>query len=365
MRWQQLKYMFQKEILSLLKDPRLRFILLMGVIIQGFLFGYAANYDLVRVPYVVVDQSHSRASRDMMAHVEATGIFHRVALLGNVNDVGPMIESEEALFALVFPQDFEDKIESGQTAPMQILLDGRNPSIAGRIEAYMGSMVASYNEGHGLTSPVTVMTRTWYNPNQISRWNFLPSLIAMISFIQIIMLAGMSVAKEREQGTFDQLLVTPLTQSEILLGKALAPMVVGIVQSSILFLLSRFWFQVPVGGSFWAILAVISVFALSATGFGLILSSLARNMQQVLVYILVSVLPLNLLSGVATPVHNMPLFLQYLTYIDPLRFAVDAVRRIYLEGAGLVDVAWGFVPMLAVAAVTLPLAAWLFRNKTQ
>ena len=106
MRWQQLKYKIQKEILSLLKDPRLRFILLMGVIIQGFLFGYAANYDLVRAPYVVVDQSHSRASRDMMAHVEATGIFHRVALLGNVNDVGPIIESEEALFAMVFPQDF-------------------------------------------------------------------------------------------------------------------------------------------------------------------------------------------------------------------------------------------------------------------
>lgn len=365
MRWQQLKFMVQKELLSLFKDPRLRFIIIMGVIIQGFLFGYAANYDLVRAPYVVVDQSHSQSSREIIAHLNATGLFQEAAYLSNVNGISQKIAAEEAIFAIVFPQDFEDKVESGQMAPVQLILDGRNPAIAGRVNSYVVSIINAYNTDHGLTSPVEVVTRTWYNPNQLSRWNFLPSLIAMISFIQILMLSGMSVAKEREQGTFDQLLVTPLTQGEILVGKALAPMMVGIFQSTLLFLLARFWFQVPVAGSFWAILAVITVFSLSATGFGLILSSLAKNMQQVLVYILVTVLPLVLLSGVVTPIHNMPDFLQYVTYINPLRFAVDAVRRIYLEGAGLYDVAFDFVPMLAVAAITLPLAAWLFRNKTQ
>lgn len=365
MRWQQLKCMIQKELLSLFKDPRLRFIIVMGVIIQGFLFGYAANYDLVRAPYVVVDQSHSQSSREIIAHLNATGLFQETASLANVRGVSQKIAAEEAIFALVFPQDFEDKIQSGQVAPVQLILDGRNPAIAGRANSYVASIINDYNAGHGLAAPVEVLTRTWYNPNQLSRWNFLPSLIAMISFIQILMLSGMSVAKEREQGTFDQLLVTPLTQGEILVGKALAPMIVGIFQSTLLFLLARFWFQVPVAGSFWAILAVITVFSLSATGFGLILSSLARNMQQVLVYILVTVLPLVLLSGVVTPIHNMPVFLQYVTYINPLRFAVDAVRRIYLEGAGLYDVAFDFLPMLLVAAITLPIAAWLFRNKTQ
>ncbi|MCF0155051.1 MAG: ABC transporter permease [Veillonella sp.] len=365
MRWLQLKCMIQKELISLFKDPRLRFIIVMGVIIQGFLFGYAANYDLLRAPYVVVDQSKSQASREVINHINGTGLFQQVAGLGNVNGVAPMIESEQAIMAVVFPPDFADHVNDGSGATVQVILDGRNPAIAGRAESYVATIVSNYNAQHGLHSPVDVVTRTWFNPNQLSRWTFLPSLIAMISFIQILMLSGMSVAKEREQGTFDQLLVTPLTQAEILVGKAVAPMLVGILQSFLLFLLSRFWFQVPLAGSVWTILLVIAVFSLSATGFGLILSSIAKNMQQVLVYILVTVLPLVLLSGVTTPIHNMPMVLQYITYADPLRFAVDAVRRIYLEGAGLSDVAFDFVPMLAVAVVTLPIAAWLFRNKTQ
>lgn len=365
MRRQQLLFMIQKEFLSIFKDPRLRFIIVMGVIIQGALFGYAANYDLLEAPYAVVDQSHGQSSREVLSHLDGTGFFERKATVGNVEDAGRLVESGEVIFAVVFPSDFEDRIRGGREAAVQLLLDGRNPSIAGRAESYVTNIVMTCNAEHGIKSPAELVTRTWYNPNQMSRWNFLPSLIAMISFIQILMLSGMSVAKEREQGTFDQLLVTPLTQSEILAGKALAPMCVGIFQSTLLFLLARYWFDVPFNGSFFALMAVITVFSLSGTGFGLILSSIAKNMQQVLVYLLVFMMPLVLLSGVATPIHNMPDFLQYITYIDPLRFAVDAVRRIYLEGAALADVSFDFVPMICIAAATMLAAGWLFRNKAQ
>ena len=208
-----------------------------------------------------------------------------------------------------------------------------------------------------------MVSRTWFNPNQTTRWTFLPGLIGMISFVQVIMLAGLSIAKEREQGTFDQLLVTPMSPAEILIGKSLPPMIIGLVQSMMLFCICRYWFQVPFQGSLGGLILTVIIFMISSTGIGLSISAVARNMQQVLVYVFFVMLPMVLLSGMSTPVANMPRILQILTYINPMRFVLTAIRRIYLEGAGLGDIAMNYVPMLAVAAVTMPLAGWLFRHR--
>jgi len=252
----------------------------------------------------------------------------------------------------------------GETAPVQVLSDGRNSSIAGIATGYVSSVVAQWNltraGGH---SALMVESRTWYNPNQLTRWNFLPGLIGMISFVQVILLGGMSVAKEREEGTFDQLLVTPLTPKEILVGKAIPPILVGLFQSTALFIIALLWFRVLFQGSLSLLYVTLLLLALSATGIGLSISSLAHNMQQVLVYVLVFMMPMVLLSGIATPVANMPEALQIVTYVDPMRFALDAIRRIYIEGAGFGEIWQDFVPMVAIAAVTMPLAGWLFRHR--
>ncbi len=359
-----LLFMCQKELLATIKDKRMRFIIVMPAILQGLIFGYAANYNLEQVSYVVVDESRSMESRDLLAHMDHNGAFQRVATLANPAEIADRIDSETALVGIVIPQDFAEKLSHKETAPIEVIADGRNTSVAGQAVGYVSRIVTGWNAARTGSTGVSVVSRTWFNPNQITRWTFLPGLIGMISFVQVIMLAGLSIAKEREQGTFDQLLVTPLSPAEILLGKSLPPMLIGLFQSMLLFCICSFWFQIPFQGSLGTLVLTVIVFMLSSTGIGLSISAIAKNMQQVLVYVFVTMMPLVLLSGIATPVANMPQVLQILTYADPMRFAMAAIRRIYLEGAGISDIALNYVPMLAVAAVTMPLAAWLFRHKT-
>lgn len=362
--WRQILFLCQKELLAIFKDKRTRIILVVPVIIQGFLFSYAANYNLEKVPYAVVDQCHSAESDQLLARLDGSEVFQRYASLSSVTQLSAYMDNGQILLAVVIPQDFAKKLHQREVAPVQVITDGKNSSVANIANGYVTQIIAGYNAERTGGARVTVEVRNWFNPNQLTRWTFLPGLIAMISFVQVIMLAGLSIAREREQGTFDQLLVTPLSSQAILVGKALPPVLVGLVQSSLIFLIARFWFEIPFVGSLFTLYLVLLLFNISSTGFGLSISAISANMQQVLVYVLVFMIPMCLLSGVATPVKNMPVFLQYLTYIDPLRFAIEAVRRIYLEGASL-DVLWvDLWPLLAIIAVTMPLAGWLFRSRT-
>ena len=191
----------------------------------------------------------------------------------------------------------------------------------------------------------------------------MPTLIASLSLIQTLLLAALSVAREREQGTFDQLLVTPLTPMQILVGKAVPSVMVGLMQSTIILLIIRFWFQIPMAGSIVTLYLGLLVFTVAAVGVGLSLSALSLTMQQAMLYTFLVVMPLMMLSGMLTPVRNMPELLQVATYANPLRFGVAIARGVYLEGATLVDIVPHLIPLSVMIAVTLPLAAWLFRHR--
>ncbi len=353
----------RKELLALLKDPSSRSLLVVPALLQSLLFGYGATYDLTHVPYAVLDQSRAAASTEMLARLDGTGVFHRVATLASASQIDDSVDSGEALLVISIPADFETRLASGLEAPLQLILDGRNSSTASLAAAYVTSIVSSYNHALGGQSPVTIERRAWFNPNLESRWNIMPGLIAALSMMQTLMLAALSVAREREQGTFDQLLVTPLTPSQILIGKALPSMLVGMIQSTIILLVIRFWFQIPLNGSLGLLYLGLFVVTLATVGIGLSISALALNMQQAMLYAFMLVMPMMLLSGLLSPVRNMPPLLQTLTYANPLRFGIEIVRRVYLEGAGFSLVAPHFLPLLAIAALTLPLAAWLFRHR--
>ena len=191
----------------------------------------------------------------------------------------------------------------------------------------------------------------------------MPTLIASLSLIQTLLLAALSVAREREQGTFDQLLVTPLTPMQILVGKAVPSVLVGLLQSTIILVIIRFWFQIPMAGSIVTLYLGLLVFTVAAVGMGLSLSALSLTMQQAMLYTFLVVMPLMMLSGMLTPVRNMPEVLQVATYANPLRFGVAIARGVYLEGATLVDIVPHLIPLGVMIAVTLPLAAWLFRHR--
>ncbi|CAN5292683.1 ABC transporter permease [soil metagenome] len=352
-----------KEILALVKDPANRTILFAPALMQALLFGYGATYDLTHVPYAVVDQSRGSVSTQLLARLDGTGVFERKATLISNTQIAGMIDSGKILLAVSIPADFEERLNRGEQAPLQIILDGRNSSTAGAAAGQIGTIVADYNRGRGASAAVTVERRAWYNPNLESRWTLMPAMIAALSMLQTLLLSALSVAREREQGTFDQLLVTPLTPIQIMIGKAIPAILVGLIQSTIILLIIRFWFQIPMEGSYWLLYLGLISFTGAAVGIGLSISALSVSMQQAMLYTFLIIMPLMLLSGLLTPVRNMPAILQLVTYVNPLRFGIDMVRRVYLEGAGFSDIAFNFVPLLAVTAVTLPLAAWLFRNR--
>jgi ABC-2 type transport system permease protein len=356
-------FLCRKELLALLKEPSSRVILFAPALLQSLLFGYAATYDLTHAPYAVLDQSRSRASTELLARIEATGVFKRGSTLNTSQEIARAIDEEGVLLVLSFPPDFESRMASGQPAPLQVILDGRNSSTAGVAAAQIGAIVATFNASITGAPPIQVERRAWYNPNLESRWNTMPALIAALSMIQTLMIAALSVAREREHGTFDQLLVTPLTPMEILVGKAVPSVLVGLAQSTIILLIIRFWFEIPMNGSPWVLYLGLAVFNCAAVGVGLSVSAVSLNMQQAMLYTFMLIMPMMLLSGLLTPVRNMPAILQAATYANPLRFGMDLVRRVYLEGAGLHEVAHNFIPMLAVAGITLPTAAWLFRHR--
>ncbi|MCJ2177767.1 ABC transporter permease [Novosphingobium album (ex Hu et al. 2023)] len=353
----------RKEILALVKDPANRVILVGPALIQSLLFGYAATFDLKNVPYAVLDQSHSAASAEFLTRLDGTGIFKRQATLTNSLQIAEVIDDGRVLMAVSIPSDFATRLAKGGQAPVQVILDGRNSTTAGAAAGYVNAVATAFNAKRAGAPPITVVRRAWFNPNLDSRWQILPAMIATLSMLQTLLLAALSVAREREQGTFDQLLVTPLTPLQILTGKAIPAVLVGVMQSTLVLLIARLWFEVPMNGSLWLLYLGLFGFTGASVGIGMSISALALNMQQAMLYTFMLLMPLTLLSGLVTPIRNMPEVLQILTYANPLRFGVDLVRRVYLEGAGLFDIAFDFVPMLVVASVTMPLAAWLFRNR--
>lgn len=273
------------------------------------------------------------------------------------------------MFVVSIPADFASRLAQGQTTAVQLILDGRNSVTAGLASGYVGSIVGSYNQtlrqaaGLSGTGGVKIERRAWFNPNLESRWSLMPTLIASLSLIQTLLLAALSVAREREQGTFDQLLVTPLTPMQILVGKAVPSVLVGLLQSTIILVIIRFWFQIPMAGSIVTLYLGLLVFTVAAVGVGLSLSALSLTMQQAMLYTFLVVMPLMMLSGMLTPVRNMPEVLQVATYANPLRFGVAIARGVYLEGATFVDIVPHLIPLSVMIAVTLPLAAWLFRHR--
>lgn len=360
----------RKELLAVLKDPRARMSLLIPPIVQGLVFGYAATYDLNHVPYAVLDQDHSAASRQLLAGLDGSGVFERVSELQRPADVVQAIDRRRALLVVQIDQDFERHLAGGQGAVVQVIADGRNSNTAATATGYVNAVVAQFNSRwraeHGLPGPaVRITSRAWFNPNLETRWNMLPGMIGTLTLLQTMLLTAMAVAREREQGTFDQLLVTPFRPYEIMAGKALPSMLIGLIQATGVLLVAQLWFRIPFEGSFSTLYVGLLFFLLAAVGIGLLLSSVAATMQQAMLYSLLLLLPFSLLSGLTTPLSNMPGILQYFTALNPLRYAIDIARRVYLEGVGLGVLTGDLWPLLLIAVVTLTAASWMFTHRMQ
>jgi ABC-2 type transport system permease protein len=357
----------RKELLAVLKDPRSRYSIFVPPIIQCLIYGYVATYDLNDVAYAVLDQDRSSASCDLLAKLDGSGVFRRRGNLERAADIKTWIDDQRVLLVIQFEQDFELRLMQGQTVDVQVIADGRNSNTAGIALGYVGSVIEAFNAdwraAHGQSgTPVQATIRAWYNPNLETRWHMIPSLIGTLTLIETFILMAMSIAREREQGTFDQLLVTPFRPAEIMAGKALPAMFIGIIQATTILFVAQFWFRIPFIGSYVTLYAGLSLFLLAAVGIGLLVSSFAATMQQAMLYSFLVIMPCVLLSGLTTPISGMPESLQAVTLLNPLRYAIEIVHRAYLEGAGLASLVPELWPLALIAVVTLTASSWLFRH---
>jgi ABC-2 type transport system permease protein len=358
----------RKELLAVLKDPRGRASVLIPPILQCLVFAYAATYDLNDVPYVVLDQDRSASSRELLAGVSGSPVFRCVGELERAGDIQTEIDERRALLAIQIDADFERRLLSGLPARVQTIADGRNSNTAAIAMGYVAAIVEAFNakwlaEHAEAGSPITVSTRAWYNPNLETRWHMIPALVGTLTMVQALLITALSVAREREQGTFDQLLVTPFRPLEIMAGKALPSILIGLVQGTGILLVAQLWFRIPFAGSFVTLYTGLSFFLMAAVGLGLLISSVSATMQQAVLYNFILVMPFTLLSGLATPIANIPKLLQYVTLINPLRYAIDIAHRVYLEGAGLERLTSELLPLAAIAIFTLSGASWMFRHR--
>jgi ABC-2 type transport system permease protein len=356
-----------KELLALLRDAASRAVLIGPPIIQLLVFGYAATFDLTHVPFVVYNQDQGRLSRDLIARFSGSPSFELLSIVHSQADLQQAIDDKSALMAVDIGPTFTSDVERGRTAHIQLILDGRDSNTAGLATGYAQSIVTTFNEAEitergGVLPSTVLLDRAWFNPNLDSHWFIIPGICGILTLLESMLATGLSVAREREMGTFDQLLITPMRPTEILLGKALPGFLVGTMEGTLIILVAIFWFHVPFTGSFLGLYAGLFCFLLATVGIGLMISSLARTQQQGLLGVFLFMVPAIVLSGFATPIANMPRAVQYITLLDPLRYFLIVLRESFLEGGGAALYWPQYWPLAMIGIASMIVAGRLFRR---
>lgn len=360
----QMLALFRKEILVIWKDSRSRIVLVVPVILQTLLFGYVATFDLKNVPYAVLDEDHTAASRQLVAHFDGSRTFERKLTLDNSSQIKGVLDNKKAVLVLHIGNGTERNLQRDANVAVQVIVDGRNGNVAGQASSYASSIIESYNlersRGKGGSGQVT--SRAWFNPNQETRWSMLTGMLIVLAMVQVLMLTSLSISREKEQGTYDQLLVTPLGPFAILVGKSIPSVLIGLMQSTLVFVVVFWWFEIPFAGSFSLLYLGLFLCNLAIIGVGLVISTMTATMQQSMLYAFSCVMTLMLLSGFVTPVASMPQGLQIATLINPARHGVEIVQRVFLEGAGFAQLKEAYGALLLISLVSLGISSRLFRS---
>ena len=360
-------HLLLKEFLQLRRDRSARFRLLIPPIIQMLLFGYAATFEVFNVATVILDQDHSQESRSLVAAFVHSSRFKLIAVATSRQQVQDAVESSSAQVGVVVPQGFAELLRKGQAAPLQVLVDGTNSNTALIALGYVGQIAGSFGQsyaldlaqrtGRALGRPmvnVQMQERYWYNPNLNSRWFFIPGLIGTLTLITIVNLTAFAIVREREVGTLEQIMVTPIRPIEFIIGKTLPFFLIGLFEVAIVAVFGMLWFDVPFKGNPLVLMLGTSLFLLSTLAIGLLISTVCKTQQQAFSSNFFVLNPMFILSGFSFPITSMPDALQWLTYLDPLRYFLVIIRATYLKGVGL-DVLWP--QMLGLASLSLTLFA--------
>jgi ABC-2 type transport system permease protein len=364
-----------KEFLQLRRDKSAWFRLLVPPVIQILLFGYAATFEIFSVSTVVLDQDHTPESRALVASFAHSSRFDLTAVVTTRQQVRDAIEHSDAHVGIIIPPGFSKALRTGQDALLQVLVDGTNSNTALIASGYVGQIAQAYGQthalqlmqasAHALTLPrVQVQTaqRFWYNPNLNSRWFFVPGVIGSLVLVTIVNLTAFAIVREREVGTLEQLLVTPIRPVEFILGKTLPFFLIGLLEVAIVAGVGLLWFRVPFNGNPSLLLGGTCLFLLSALGIGLLISTICKTQQQAFASNFFVLNPMFILSGFGFPIASMPPALQWLTLLDPLRYYLIIIRGTFLKGVGI-EVLWPqFVGLATLGAVLLAASVLRFRK---
>ncbi|MEQ9866859.1 ABC transporter permease [Pectobacterium aroidearum] len=365
-----------KELQSLLRDPQTRSILVLPVILQVSLFPFAATLDVTNATIAIYSEDNGPHAIELTQRFAKAKSFSHVLMLHSPQDVAPTLDNQRALLILRFPPQFSRDIASGNSTSIQLILDGRRSNSA-QIAAndvqhivrdYQLALLAARPAQNGANQSASnpnnseLVVRHWYNPNLDYKWFVVPSLIAMIATIGVLIVTALSVAREREQGTLEQLLVSPLSTSQIFIGKAVPALIVATFQATIVLLAGILIFHIPFAGSLLLFYTTMLIYGLSLVGFGLLISSLCATQQQAFIGVFVFLMPAILLSGYVSPVENMPIWLQHITWINPIRHFTDITKQIYLKDADF-SIIWSSLWPLFIITLTTGSAAYaIFRR---
>ncbi|WP_028228582.1 ABC transporter permease [Paraburkholderia ferrariae] len=366
--------MLVKEFLELKRDPWALFRLFVPLLIQVLVYGYAATFTVNHVPVVLLDLDRSEASRDLVSHFLSTGRFELVGEAATEREMTHDVDTGHATLALVIHAGFAQYLQDGETAPLQVIVDGSNSNTALIALGYVDQIVAQFQSDWmargwpvtaGAAPPsvtVALRERPWFNPDIDDRWFFIPGVVGTLTLIQVVSLTAFAVVREREIGTLEQIMVSPIRPYEFILGKTVPFFLIGLGDVAIVTAVGVWWFQVPFVGNGFAMLAGVSLFLLATLGLGLLISTFSRTQQQAFALNFFLVNPIFILSGFAFPISSMPAVLQWLTWLNPLRYFLVVLRAEFLKGAE-VQVLWPqFAALALLGAALLGLSVLRFRK---
>lgn len=372
---ERLKAMLIKEFIQVLRDPRMRFVVFVIPAVQTVIFGYAVNTDVRNVATAVYDLDNSSQSRELVGRFLKSGYFDLKERVSSDARARELIDRGKVKLVLRMNHGFGERLRQGRKGEVQVILDGTDSNTAGIALSYAAKIAASYTASlqadalartagtrpEGLPG-VELSSRAWYNENLESRNFYVPAVITNIVFIITMLLSSMAVVREKEIGTIEQVIVTPIGKGEFILGKTVPFVLIGFIDVGLIALVASFWFDVPLRGSIPLLFGATALFLMSSLGIGLLISTISRTQQQAMMSAFFVIFPAMLLSGFAFPIENMPTFVQWLTYLNPIRFFLVIIRAIFLKGVG-VEILWPeFLALFTLGAVILSGAILRFKK---
>ena len=373
-----LKLFIIKEFIQFLRDPKMFAVVLIAPVIQLIFLGYAANRDLTDIKTVVFDRDKSFESRKFLRSFEESGYFSLNYYADNYNMITNLMDNGEVLAGIIIPMDFEKDISGKKTVDVQLIFDGSDGNKASIAAGYMQNICAEYASGialevieksglkTSLSGTIETVPRVWYNPNLVTRLFMLPSIVGLILIIITTNMTSLAIVKEREIGTLEQLIVTPVKPYQMIIGKLIPFTILGFVAVILVLSVMRYWFGIPIKGSVTLLLLSSFIYMLSTLGLGLFVSTISKTQQQAMITsAFLVIMPMIFLSGFAFPIENMPVIIQYITHVIPLKYFIIIIRSIVLKGIGFNELWKDIGILLLMGVVILILSSLRFRKKLE